>query len=62
MSSLDKPWEGPAVVRKLDRSVLKVEVGQGLVGGPIRQLTLSLGKIVSLVQDDRGVALNRQEE
>ena len=26
-SSLDKPWEGPAVVRKLDRSVLKVEVG-----------------------------------
>ena len=26
-------------------------VGQGLVGGPIGQLTLSLGKIVSLVQD-----------
>ena len=25
--------------------------------GPIGQLTLSLGKIVSLVQDDRGVAL-----
>ena len=23
-SSLDKPWEGPAVVRKLDRSGLKV--------------------------------------
>ena len=32
-------------------------MGQGLVGGPIRQLTLSLGKIVSLVQDDCGVAL-----
>jgi len=26
-SSLDRPWEGPAVVRNLDRSVLKVEVG-----------------------------------
>ena len=26
-SSLDKSWEGPAVVRKLDRSALKVEVG-----------------------------------
>ena len=32
-------------------------MGQGLVGGPIRQLTLSLSKIVSLVQDDRGVAV-----
>ena len=48
-SSLDRPWEGLAVVRKL----VSIEggdgiVGQGLVGGPIRQLTLSLGKIVSL--------------
>ena len=32
-------------------------MGQGLVGGPIGQLMLSLGKIISLVQDDRGVAL-----
>ena len=24
-SSLDKPWEGPPVVRKLDRSAMKVE-------------------------------------
>ena len=32
-------------------------MGQGLVGETIRQLTLSFGKIVSLVQDDRGVAL-----
>ena len=31
-------------------------MGQGLVGEPIGQLTLSLGKIVSLVQDDHGVA------
>jgi hypothetical protein len=31
-SSLDRPWGGPAVVRKLDRSVLKMEVGSWVRG------------------------------
>ena len=52
------------MVRKLDRSALRVEVGSwdGVVGGTIGQLMLSLGKIVSLVQDDRGVALIGKED
>ena len=33
----------------------------GLVGGPIRQLTVSLGKVVILVQDDSSVALIGRE-
>ena len=55
-SSLDKPWGGPALMRKLDRSELKVEVGSWyrLVYGPTGQLALSHGKIVILVQDDHG--------
>ena len=41
--------------------VLIVGVGgvgsKGLVGGPIRQLTVGLGKVMILVQDDSCIAL-----
>ena len=36
---------------------LGVVGSKGLVGGPIRQLTVSLGKVIILVQDDSHVAL-----
>ena len=34
-----------------------MEASEGFVGGPIRQLTVGLGKVVILVQDDSRFAL-----
>ena len=37
-------------------------MGYGLVDGPIGQLALSLGKIVTLIQDDCGAAIIGRED